>query len=65
MLDDKVISNIINIIKSSVSPDRIYIFGSYAYGKPGENSDLDILVIKNSIMDKKGELIKIKKAVRL
>jgi len=27
------------------SPDKIILFGSYAYGKPGEDSDVDILVI--------------------
>ena len=28
-------------------PDRIILFGSYAYGKPDEESDIDLLVIKN------------------
>jgi predicted nucleotidyltransferase len=26
-------------------PERIIVFGSYAYGKPTENSDVDVLVI--------------------
>jgi predicted nucleotidyltransferase len=26
-------------------PDAIYLFGSYAWGKPTEDSDLDLLVI--------------------
>lgn len=26
-------------------PDCIILFGSYAYGKPGENSDVDLLVV--------------------
>jgi uncharacterized protein len=26
-------------------PDRIILFGSYAYGQPTENSDVDLLVI--------------------
>jgi len=28
-----------------MDPERIILFGSYAYGKPSENSDLDILVV--------------------
>jgi predicted nucleotidyltransferase len=28
-------------------PDKIILFGSYAYGKPDDKSDLDLLVIKN------------------
>ena len=26
-------------------PTRIYIFGSYAWGKPNEDSDLDLMII--------------------
>jgi uncharacterized protein len=28
-------------------PEKIILFGSYAYGQPNEDSDLDILVIKD------------------
>lgn len=28
-------------------PEKIILFGSYAYGEPNENSDLDILVVTN------------------
>jgi predicted nucleotidyltransferase len=27
------------------NPDKIILFGSYAYGKPSEDSDVDILVV--------------------
>lgn len=27
------------------NPEKIILFGSYAYGEPGDNSDLDILVV--------------------
>ena len=29
-------------------PDKIILFGSYAYGNPDENSDADILIIKET-----------------
>ena len=29
----------------STQPERIILFGSYAYGQPNEDSDLDILVV--------------------
>ena len=29
----------------STQPEKIILFGSYAYGKPTESSDLDILVV--------------------
>jgi uncharacterized protein len=29
------------------SPEKIILFGSYAYGTPNEDSDIDILIIKD------------------
>ncbi|MDR1051627.1 MAG: nucleotidyltransferase domain-containing protein [Deltaproteobacteria bacterium] len=31
--------------KSAVDCDKIYLFGSYAYGEPTEDSDLDFYVV--------------------
>ncbi len=30
-----------------LDPDRIILFGSYAYGTPTEDSDIDIFIVKN------------------
>ncbi len=30
-----------------LNPEKIILFGSYAYGVPNEDSDLDICVVKN------------------
>jgi uncharacterized protein len=32
-------------IATQFSPDRIILFGSYAYGTPTEDSDVDLLVV--------------------
>ncbi|MDR1923589.1 MAG: nucleotidyltransferase domain-containing protein, partial [Planctomycetaceae bacterium] len=34
-----------DIIVKTVPVDQIYLFGSYAYGTPNEDSDLDIYVV--------------------
>ncbi|HHV75013.1 MAG TPA: nucleotidyltransferase domain-containing protein [Thermoanaerobacterium sp.] len=34
-----------NLILSNIDADKIYLFGSYAYGTPSEESDYDIFVI--------------------
>ncbi len=37
------------IVKGS-NPQKIVLFGSFAQGQPGQDSDLDILVIKESAL---------------
>jgi predicted nucleotidyltransferase len=39
------IASIVSVIKSAVDCDKIYLFGSYAYGEPTEDSDLDFYVV--------------------
>jgi len=61
----KQIQNEINVIKESilqtVSAEAIYLFGSYAYGTPGEESDLDIYVV---VPDDTTGLIKLQADIR-
>jgi len=38
-----------DIIIELIDPDKIILFGSYAYGTPNERSDADFLVIKNGV----------------
>ena len=33
------------LIKEAVPVERIYLFGSYAYGEPNENSDYDLFLV--------------------
>lgn len=42
-----IIKKITDILIEKYHPDKIILFGSYAYGLPDEDSDLDILIIKD------------------
>jgi len=44
----KEIQKIKNQIVKNYKPEKIILFGSFAYGKPNKNSDLDLLIIKNT-----------------
>ncbi len=46
MKGKKYIPLIVEELKKT-SPEKIILFGSYAYGKPDEESDIDILIIKD------------------
>lgn len=42
------IEKIVRKIVEGYSPERIILFGSYAYGKPDSESDIDLLIIKKT-----------------
>jgi len=44
----KEIKKITQQIVKNYKPEKIILFGSFAYGKPKENSDVDLLVIKKT-----------------
>ena len=46
-------------IARQFQPERIILFGSYAYGTPDENSDVDLLVVMNHAGRAAGQAIKI------
>ena len=47
---DKVKDEIVSALLP-LKPDKIILFGSYAYGTPNEDSDLDIFLIKDGVKD--------------
>lgn len=48
--DFEIIKMIAKFIKKKFAPEKIILFGSYAYGKPRENSDIDLLIVMNTKM---------------
>ena len=44
-ISQKTISSFARQVATQFKPEKIILFGSYAYGKPTEDSDVDILVI--------------------
>jgi len=47
MYSNEEIMQLVDLVAEVVDPDRIILFGSYAYGEPTDNSDIDLLIIKN------------------
>ncbi len=45
MIDEKSIRDLGDRIAAEFNPEKIILFGSHAYGHPGADSDVDILVI--------------------
>ena len=53
-INSAVLDQIIALITSKITPERIVLFGSYASGANTEKSDIDILIlIKNLVNERK------------
>jgi predicted nucleotidyltransferase len=44
----KIIQGIVEKLVTGYSPQKVILFGSYAYGEPRPDSDIDLLVIKET-----------------
>lgn len=44
-LSEQVLQGITERLVEALRPERIYLFGSHAYGIPGRNSDLDFVIV--------------------
>jgi predicted nucleotidyltransferase len=45
---DELIQQIVETIRDEYQPEKIILFGSRIWGEPDEDSDLDVLVIKET-----------------
>ena len=55
MITEAQIQAVVQRIVAGYAPDKIILFGSYAYGTPTEDSDLDLLIIKRDAEAKRVE----------
>jgi predicted nucleotidyltransferase len=60
----KIIAEIVDRISEGYSPKKVILFGSYAYGEPTEDSDIDLLIIKNTDKKPLDRWIEVKRLLR-
>jgi len=63
-LTENTIKEIVERIVSLIKPEKIILFGSYAYGKVDINSDIDLLVIKQGLKSKIDTYLKIRTGLK-
>ena len=57
------IDNVVRQIAEKFKPNKIILFGSYAYGKPTQVSDVDLLVVMDSSIKENQLSVTIRKAI--
>lgn len=45
---EQALNEIVRRLAAGYQPEKIILFGSYAYGEPHEDSDLDVLIVKET-----------------
>jgi len=62
-IPDEIIQELITRIVSKFQPKRIILFGSYAFGKPRPESDVDLLVIMDTQLRETQQALEIRQHV--
>ncbi len=60
----EAILRMVEKIRVGYDPERIILFGSYAYGEPTEDSDIDLLVVKDDPRRRLDRAVEISRLVR-
>ena len=56
-----ILKETVKKIVSHYKPQKIILYGSYAYGKPDKNSDIDLFIIKNTSKPRMDRFKEVKK----
>jgi predicted nucleotidyltransferase len=63
-LTEELLAEIVRRIVEGAHPERIILFGSYAYGTPTKDSDVDLIIVKRDVESKRKESVRIRKLLR-
>lgn len=64
MVTREKIEAAVRILSEAAHPARIVLFGSYARGDAGADSDLDFLVIEPLVEDRAREMVRLRRLLR-
>jgi predicted nucleotidyltransferase len=57
------IQAVVRLIAEKFNPERVILFGSYAYGRPRQESDVDLLVVMETKMREREQRLEISRAL--
>lgn len=59
----RIILRVVDKLRTEYAPEKIILYGSYAYGKPTEESDIDLLVIKDTSKRRVDRFVEVKRLI--
>jgi len=60
---ERIIFEIAEKLKNEYEPLKIILFGSYAHGSPEEDSDIDLLILKNTRKSRADRFVTVKRII--
>ncbi len=63
MISMETINRAVDIVVGIAHPNSVILFGSYAQGNAGEESDIDLCVVEDSLSDKRAEITRLRRAL--
>ena len=60
MIDQQTIQHVVRVIATRLSPRRVILFGSYARGEAGPDSDLDLFIELDPPLPERGRAARVK-----
>jgi len=60
----EMIARLTDLLVEAARPRRIILFGSEARGEASEESDLDLLVVEESVPDRMAEMVRLNRLLR-
>ena len=60
MISNDAIQEAVRLLRDAAQPARIIMFGSYASGSPGGNSDVDFLVVEENLESRHSEMVRLR-----
>ena len=63
-ISQKMIDAAVRHVVAQFKPEKVILFGSYAYGTPKPESDVDLLVVMNTSLKEVEQAIQIRQSIR-
>ncbi len=60
----EMIAKLTGLLVEAARPKRVILFGSEARGEASEESDLDLLVVEESVPDRTAEMVRLNRLLR-
>jgi uncharacterized protein len=60
---EKIIADVVEKLKTDYQPEKIILYGSYAYGQPEEDSDIDLFIIKETDKRRVDRFVEVKRII--